>query len=243
MAYTIYTYAFIVVLRHIVMVVLARKDPSNSWTQEQVESILDVAKVRFGREAYLLFKCLWVSGRRVGEVLGTRPTLARYNRENGIKVLSLNGRDVEINYRFKTLDGLKVKDIVFEKAGIVWNIEKKREPKRVFIAMSKPFLVELRGFIVENGLKSDDRVFSFSIKKAERMLKVVLGEAKYMVDGSPIPVRKGSLHTFRHSFTDFAKKRISVPDLMHHLQHSRVDVTMSYVHPSEDYADQLYLEM
>lgn len=210
----------------------AMSDPENYWPPCEISAILEATRKRKDKENKadelhsLLFETLWLTGRRIGEVIGTRQTLARKN------IL-----DKHPEY---TLIGLCPKHIDFDKGTITWYLEKKHRVKWVRMQEHPALILKLKDWIVRNKISADCRVFDTYEKKAERVLKSVLDGLEYENNGVLLGVRKGSLHTFRHSHADFVNKTCGTSVAKYRTQHANIATLDCYLHPDELYAEKLF---
>ena len=190
----------------------AMKDPSNYWTPEDVNTILGYCKGK-DRQHYILFKLLWLSGRRISEVIGTEAVHARNNELAG--------------HSERNLKGLIPSDILWDKSAVVWGIEKKARPVREVRYLPESFMLELRDYIAEVGVKGDGRVFTTYHRKANRLIRTVCNKVG-------VKTGKGcSVHRFRHSLATYIGEK-SVPTAGYILAHSDLRVTSAYAHPAKE---------
>jgi len=210
----------------------AMSDPENYWPPREVSAILDATRKLKDKKGgadelhALLFQTLWLTGRRIGEVIGTRPTLARKN--------------VLEKHPEYTISGLCPKHVDFEKGSVTWYLEKKHRVKWVRMQEHPALILKLKDFIIRNGIRADSRVFNTYEKKAERVLKSVLDGLTYELNGERLPVRAGSLHTFRHSHADFVNKVCGMSVAKYRTQHANIATLDCYLHPDELYAEKLF---
>ena len=217
---------------------------------EQVQTILNYCYDNKDFRSFMLFFILYRTGRRITELLGKPP----YSGD-GLRSMS--------NYR-----GLRPSDIVEKTKSIQWDILKKnpvkkkfkngkdkpqdkllrqlndKEPKRVIIAMDSELYSYLVWYIDYAGISKYDRVFPISRRRADQLLKRVIGKIGlkmnlgrrkiknrgviYQVDCRP------HLHMFRHSFainvlSQNQKNPLALPKLTDLLQHSDMNMTKRYL--------------
>lgn len=188
------------------------KDPTNYWTPDEVNLILSATKKR-DKQHYMLFKLLWLSGRRISEVIGTDATHTRKNEKK-------NSKD-------RTLKGLTPNDILWDKSAIVWDIEKKVKPIRMVRYLPESFMLELREYITEMNIPNDGKIFTTYHRKANRLIRTMCAK-------TGAKTGKGcSVHRFRHSLATYLGDK-SVPTAGYVLAHSDLRVTSAYAHPARE---------
>jgi len=241
------------------MAFLAQSNPENYWTKPEVEAILTTAKKLYDTprtrrigigglvidpadngETYILFKWLWLSGRRLCEVIGTDVTYGKTLKKRHKKTW--------------VLPGLTVGDINFDDCKVSYRIEKKKKPVLVSFIAPSTFLLEVANFLDKKGIlnNKEAKIFTLSKRTYQNRIMTCLEQAAYTgkdgelqsVKWGPIGInRRQSIHTFRHSFINFARRVLDVAELKYAAQHSSADITLSYAHPDEKFSEKLYTEM
>ena len=209
-----------------------------AFTPEEIKKILEVAKQHSFRD-YCLLLTLALTGRRVGEIVGSSSWEVTY---------------VNPKYRKQPIEGLTVGDIDFENGIINWTIEKKFKyvkkkdengnevlvKERVKVPLKAPKIlldtlkeyVNERSKIPEGMYKNKEKIinciklFPMSRFNVHRIVK------KY-VKLAGITNRRRLVHAFRHGFAIAYLKKSSKPEdllaLKDQLQHSSVMITEGYL--------------
>jgi integrase len=215
----------------------AMKDPLNYWSPKEVEAILKAAYAQ-DEEKALALETLWLSGRREGELLGSRAWLADIYKKEGKED--------------KIVKGLRPQNINGERGEILWWLEK-RNKVYVWLPESPTLINKLQAWIIKKGLKSDQNVFNISDQQLRRFLHGLLKQGLFFVDekGMTIPVKtRGSsdkrvcgLHTLRHSHGSFVEQTCGLAAAQDRLQHRSIVTTGAYIHAGRNYSDKLFDEM
>ena len=132
---------------------------------------------------------------------------------------------------------LKVRDIDFENAEIVWNIEKKKNLKRVRKPAQMWLLKTLYTYISYTNLRSEDYILESRYKPGQPITRQrafqIIRQAAKAAGISYVGVKQPHPHHFRHSFAiDLAKKAKSPADIRKvqmWLEHSSLDITEHYL--------------
>ncbi len=184
----------------------AMQDPSAYFTVEQIERILKATKnTPKSRRNYILLLTLYLSARRVSEVVG-------------------NVR------RDPWIPGLRVMDIDWENQQITWSILKRRKSVRKTITMPEELFEPLREYTKEMDIEVNEKVFKISRQRVHQVVRNVCEEAGIERVGD----QKPHAHMFRHSFAvHFVKAgNDSIQDLRwlkEYLGHANINNTMTYL--------------
>jgi hypothetical protein len=159
-----------------------QKNRDDWWSPDQVRLILRAGYAR-GRLFGVVFETLWLSGRRVGEVVGTRRNLVKKVSPEVV------------------LKGLRLGDVDFRRQTVTWGIEKRRKVVYIKMIESPVLFLILEDWVKENKerLSLNDKLFDVYERKLERVLQDCLKELNL----------RGSLNTFRHSHAKLAKEFLS----------------------------------
>lgn len=196
------------------------------FSLKEIDTILNYCLDNDRKREYLLFLLLFRSGRRISEVVGTKP----YDKITGLRPCDIFVEDKLIDWCIlkknpiytKTKKGIKrSKDKLVE-------LKLNKSPKRALKPIDDYTLKILLAYIKNEGILSHTRVFPITRKRADQLIKEIAAACNITR-----PNKKIHCHQFRHSLAvNFLKKNPTDPaaiiKIMRILDHSSLELTQQY---------------
>ena len=210
------------------------KDLRGYLTFEEMHRMLSYCASVGDKRTYMLILTLQRTGRRISEIVGTKPFIYSpglrpedIRLEEGLIEWSILKKD---HIRAYTVEDRKKPKSFLEKEQIQ---KKQKAARRKLIAADKVFIHLLARYCVECNIASKDRVFPMSRKHAWEIIKKVAKECG--IEGT----RAISPKIFRHSMgVNFVKSHSRDPSaivkLKEILAHSKIDITSIYLQFGQD---------
>ncbi len=197
------------------------KDLSGYLSPEQMLKIYNIA---YGPRDKLLIRLLIVSGRRITEILGRKEYVNR-NKNHPKEHLR------EVIY--PAIEGLKPRNIDFDKGHIIFSILKKRKKHQAIKVIDNETMGMLKEYIHKNNIKPDDRVFPITRYRAFQIVREICTNAEIYKVG----IKEPHPHHFRHSFSvnyvRTATHSGAIRQLQQHLEHADINQTAHYLQFSQ----------
>lgn len=216
------------------------KDPRNILTKEEFDKLLAAVD---REDIALLFELCFISGARIGEVVGNRCRKCKacghiYHStqasvggtdERGKKVWKLEYKPCcpkckAIEYELFTKGGLKLKDLENEEWWV--QSEKKKGDPIENVILTKNIIKKIQEYAGKNGIGTDEIVFPLTRSRVHQLIKAYLIKAG-MED------KNVHIHTLRHTAAKYlcehAKDPKDVKVVQQQLRHSNPSMTMYYV--------------
>lgn len=182
-------------------------DPGGYLSKRQVDSIINEGSK--SKRDKVLLTTLWMSGRRVSEVVGLREQIKK---------------DGKYIYR-PVVGGLKPSDILEDRNAIIWNVLKKGQPVRKVKGIPSSLKRMLLSYIDDYNIQNDKLVFPITRQRVHQILK----RAGNDVGISKIGDKLLHPHHLRHSYAVYMIDRIQLKKLQELLDHSDINMTIHYL--------------